>query len=80
MLFASFSVMVMAEVEVPSGSIGPVPVIVDVVALGDPAVKTTVLPVLFTGAVSETIFDSALVELKMHVETPVVALLAEQAP
>ena len=57
--FTSSSVIVIAEVEVPFGSIGPVPVIVEVVLLGGPAVKVTVFPLKLTGEVSKTVFTSA---------------------
>ncbi len=56
--FASSKVTVIEEVEAPSGSIGPVPVIVLVVVLAAPGLNTTTFPVTL-GETSESVFDSA---------------------
>jgi hypothetical protein len=44
-----------------------------------PAVNTTEFPVFVTGDKRESVFDSALVEVKVQVETPVEASVAEHA-
>jgi hypothetical protein len=75
---ASFKVMVTVDVEVPSATTGVVPVILEFAATAAPAVKTTVPPALTTGVAIERVFDSALVEVNVQVDTPL-ASLEEQA-
>ena len=58
------------EVATPSGSTGPVPVMVDVELLALPAAKITVPPLTLTGEVMDKVFVSALVDFKVHVDTP----------
>ena len=57
--FASFRVMVMEEVVVPSFSMGLVPVIVEVLALAAPGMKVVVPPLNEMGEVIESVFVSA---------------------
>lgn len=61
----------MAEVEVPSGFTGPVPVMVEFEATGVPPMKTTFSPVFATGVRICKVLVSALVDFKVQVETPV---------
>jgi hypothetical protein len=56
---ASFSVMVMADVEVPFGSTGVVPVMVECTELAGPGLKAITFPVTLTGDVSESVLFSA---------------------
>lgn len=63
----------------PSGLVGPVPVIVDVAATAVPAVKVTLPPVFETGVAMASVLISAFVELKVQVEIPE-EFVAEQAP
>ena len=79
LLLASFSVMVMVDVEVLSAAIGPVPVMVEFNATAAPAVKVMALPVLIIGVAKAMVLISALVDLKVHVETPL-ASVEEQVP
>src|SRR5207247_1201088 len=58
---------------------GLVPAIVELPAAGAPAVNVTALPVTTTGDAIDTVFTSALVDAKAHVETPD-ASVAEQGP
>jgi hypothetical protein len=46
---ASLSVMVIVEVELPSGFTGPVPVIVEFVMSAGPAMNEMAVPALLTG-------------------------------
>ena len=77
--FASFNVMVIADVEVPLAVTGVVPLIVELAATGTPAVNVTVPPATTTGVTSDKVFVSAVVEARVQVDTPVV-LEAEQVP
>ena len=79
LLFTSLKVMVTVEVAVPFATTGLVPVIVEVAATAEPAVKTTVPSALATGVAIDKVFVSALVDDKVQVETPD-AFVAEQAP
>ena len=78
LLFASFKVIVIVEVELPSAVTGPVPVIVELPGLALPPVKTTVPPNRETGVTRESVLVSALSELKEQRETPL-AFVDEQA-
>lgn len=75
---ASLSVTVTVLVATPSATTGPVPVIVEVAATGEPATKVTLPSVLFTGDVMARVFISAVVEASVQVETPD-ASVTEQA-
>ena len=59
LLFTSFNVIVTVEVAVPSATTGDVPVIVEVAAIGDPAMNVTVPPALTTGVAIERVLISA---------------------
>lgn len=78
LLLASRNVTVTVEVAVLSATTGPVPVMVELAAIGVPASNTTVPPVLLIGAVIERVLVSAVDEASVHVETPE-ALVALQA-
>jgi hypothetical protein len=69
----------MVEVDEPSGSIGPVPMIVELPAEAEPPINVTFPPVTMTGLASESNLICALVELRVQVETPV-ASDEEQVP
>ena len=71
--------MVIVDSEMPSGFVGPVPVMVEFAATGVPAEKTTVPPALETGAVMERVLVSAFREARVQVATPAVSV-DEQAP
>ena len=70
LLLMSFSVMVTVEVATLLATTGPVPVIEEFAATAPPAVKTTVPSALATGVAIESVLVSAIVELRVHVETP----------
>ena len=72
--FASLSVIVISEVEVPSGLTGLVPAMVELVALATPATKLIPLPDFTTGVRICGILLSALVDLSEHVEFPETSL------
>jgi hypothetical protein len=76
---ASLRVIVIVEEAVPSATIGPVPVIEEFKATGDPATKVTVVPTFTTGVRIESVLTSAFVELRVHVEIPEASEL-EHAP
>ena len=71
----SNKVMVMVESVDPSATTGPEPVIVEVLAEAESAVKLTVPPLTLTGVVMDKVLISDLVEVSEHVETPVPSLL-----
>jgi len=79
LLLVSRNVMVTVEVADPLAVTGPVPVIFELAATGEPAVKTTVPSALIIGVAIERVFVSAFVEASVQVETPE-ALVAEQEP
>jgi hypothetical protein len=70
LLPASFRVMVIVDVAVLSATIGPVPVMREFNATGDPAVNTTDPPALTTGVAMDRVFVSAFIDLSVQVETP----------
>lgn len=78
LLLASRKVIVTVEVAVLSATTGDVPVMLEFAAMGAPASKTTVPPVLLIGAVIESVFVSAVVEASVQVVTPD-AFVAPQA-
>jgi hypothetical protein len=78
LLNASSNVMVTVDVAVSSAITGPVPVMVDVAAAIAPAVKVTVPSAFTTGVAMERVFNSAFVEVNVHVATPL-AFVAEHA-
>jgi hypothetical protein len=65
--------MVTSEVDTPSGSTGPAPVIelVEIEAL--PAINTTDPPVTLPGLTIESCLDSAFVELRVQLDLPLVS-------
>ena len=69
----------MRDVDAPSGSTGVVPEIEEFALFAGPATKLIELPVMLKGEVSETVFVSATVDLRVHVDTPD-ALEAAHAP
>ncbi len=75
---ASLSVIVMVEVEIPSGFTGPEPVMLDVAASTIPAVKTIAGPAFTIGVAIDGILLSAFVDLSVQVAMPE-ASVAEQA-
>ena len=79
LLLASLKVIVTVEVAVPFATTGLVPVIVELTATAEPAVKITVPSALTTGVAMDNIFVSALVEDKVQVDAPE-ALVTEHAP
>ena len=79
LLLESLKVIVTVEVAVPFATIGLVPVIVELTATADPAVKTTLPSAFTTGVATDNILVSAVVEAKVQVDTPD-AFEAEQAP
>ena len=79
LLLASINVMVTVEVVEPFATTGPDPLIEELAATADPAVKVTVPPDLLTGVRIESVFTSALVEESEQVEMPEESE-AEQAP
>ena len=76
---ASFRVIVIDEVEVPSGLVGPVPVIEELATDAGPAIKRMAPPDLETGVKICGILLSALVDLSEQDETPL-ASVAVQLP
>ncbi len=76
---ASRIVMVTVEVLEPSATTGEVPVMVEVVVEAAPAMNVTVPSGFETGVAIARVFNSALVDVKVQVETPE-ALVAEHAP
>jgi hypothetical protein len=79
LLLASFNVMVIVEVAVPSAMTGEVPEIEEFKATGVPGVKRTVPSAFTTGVAIERVFVSDLVEARVHVEIPEVSV-EEQVP
>ena len=66
----SLSVMVTVEVAAPLATTGPVPVMVELAATGLDDWNTTVPSALLTGVAIERVFVSAVVELRLQVDTP----------
>jgi hypothetical protein len=71
--------MVTVEVATPLATMELVPLMRELAATAAPAVKVTVPSVFTTGVAMARVFISALVEAKVHVETPE-ALETEQLP
>jgi hypothetical protein len=71
---ASFKVIVIAEVEVPFGSTGVVPVIVECTELAGPGLNAITFPLTLTGDESVSVLISATVEVIVQVEIPVTLL------
>ncbi len=78
-MLASLSVIVTVDEATPSATTGVVPVMVELTATADPAVKVTVPSAFTTGVAMERVFTSATVDFNVQVETPE-ALVAEQDP
>jgi hypothetical protein len=74
LLKASMMAMLTVEVALPFASTGPVPVIVDVAATGDPLVNVTVPPIFVNGEVMERVLISAFVDFKIQVESPLTSV------
>ena len=70
LLEASFKRIVTVEVAVPSAMTGDVPEMLEFAATADPAVKVTVPPALTTGVAIESVFTSAELDFRVHVEDP----------
>lgn len=79
LLCVSIKVIVMVEVVDPSAVTGPLPVIDEFAAMAPPETKETVPPVFEIGDVMESVFASAVLELRVQVEIPE-AFEAEQVP
>lgn len=77
LLLASFNVTVTVDVDTPSATTGPVPVMVELAATGVPAVKMTDPSLLAIGVTIARVLVSALVELRVQVASPD-AFVAEQ--
>ena len=71
--------MVTVDVAVPFAKTGLVPVIVELAAIAEPAVNTTVPPAFTTGVAIDNVLVSALVDDNVQVATPD-ALVTEQDP
>src|SRR5437870_4601571 len=63
----------------PFATTGLVPVIVELAAAAEPAVKVTVPPLCTTGVAMESVLTSAFVDASVHVDTPD-AFVAAHAP
>jgi hypothetical protein len=63
-------VIVTVEVAAPSAMTGVVPEIDELAATAAAEVNTTVPPIFETGVKRDRVFVSAVVELKVQVETP----------
>ena len=72
LLKASFNVIVTLDEAVPSATVNPLAMIVDVVELGAPTVKVTVVEVMdvVAGVRIRTVLTSARVDFKVQVEFP----------
>ena len=79
LLLASLRVIVTVDVAVPFAKTGLVPVIVELAATADPAVKTTVPSAFTTGVAIDNVLVSGVVDARVQVETPE-AFVTEQAP
>ncbi len=71
--------MVTVEVADPSAITGEVPVMVELAATALPDVKVTFPPAFTTGVAIDSVLTSAIVEARVHVETPDESV-AEQDP
>ena len=78
-MLASLKVIVTVEVPDPLATTGLVPVIVELTATTEPAVKVTVPPAFTTGVAIDRVLTSAELDVRVQVETPE-ALEREQAP
>src|SRR5437870_5572730 len=77
--YVSFSVMLTVEVATPFVTTGLVPVMVELAATAEPAVKVTVPPLFTTGVAMQSVLPSAFVDASVHVDTPD-AFVAAHAP
>ena len=78
-LDASRNVMVMVEVATPSAVMLLVAEIVEFAATAGPCAKITEPPLIASGVSIESVFVSAVVEVSVQVESPLLSVL-EQAP
>lgn len=67
---ASLKVMVTVDVADPFAMTGDEPVMLEFAATAGPAIKLTLPPAFTTGAVIESVFDSALRDVSVQVEIP----------
>jgi hypothetical protein len=70
LLFASFKVIVTVDNAIPSARTGPVPVMVELTATGESAVKITCASGFIKGEVIERVFVSAVKEVNVQVDIP----------
>jgi hypothetical protein len=72
LLKASFNVIVTLDEAIPSATVKPLAMIVDVVELGAPTTKVTVVEAMevVAGVRTRTVLTSALVDFKVQVEFP----------
>ena len=78
LLFASFNVTVTVDVATPSATTGLVPVMLELAAIGVPAVKVTEPSLLATGVRIASVLISAFVELSVQLAIPL-SSVTEQA-
>ena len=77
LLLASFKVTVTVEVATLFATTGPEPVIDELTATAPPGSNTTVPSALLTGVAIERVFVSAVVEVRVQVETPRASVLLQ---
>ncbi len=77
--FASLKVIEINETATPLATTGVVPMMSEFAAAGEPGEKVTTPSAFVTGVTMDKVLASALVEERVHVETPE-ALVAEHAP
>lgn len=70
LLDASLRVIVIVDVAVPLATTGPVPEILEFATAGEPAVNTTMPPVLTTGVAIASVFVSDCDDFNVHVDIP----------
>ncbi len=70
LLLISLRAIVIVELAKPSATTGPEPVMLEFTATAVPAVDSTVPSALVNGPVMERVLVSALIEVKLQVETP----------
>lgn len=78
LLLLSLRVMVTVDVATPSATTGPVPVMLEFATAAASAVNVTVPSAFTNGVAIESVLISALIELKVHVDSPE-AFVTEQA-
>jgi hypothetical protein len=73
----SLKLIVTVELATPFERTGPVPVMLEFAETAAPAVKVTVPPAFETGDKIDRVFTSALSELRVQVETPLVSVAVQ---